>query len=120
MIQFDNISKIYKDPNSKEKFCAIKNISCTINSGEITGLLGVNGAGKSTFLKMLSGNLSPTEGNIFINKTNLYETTFKDNTNLLKEKIGFVHEQPFFYDEETVFEILLFVCIISVFMVIIY
>lgn len=108
MIQFDNISKIYNDPNSKEKFYAIKNISCTINSGEITGLLGVNGAGKSTFLKMLSGNLSPTEGNIFINKTNLYETTFKDNTTFLKEKIGFVHEQPFFYDEETVFEILLF------------
>lgn len=108
MIQLDNISKIYNDPNSKEKFYAIKNISCTINSGEITGLLGVNGAGKSTFLKMLSGNLSPTEGNIFINKTNLYETTFKDNTTLLKEKIGFVHEQPFFYDEETVFEILLF------------
>lgn len=108
MIQFDNISKIYNDPNSKEKFYAIKNISCTINSGEITGLLGVNGAGKSTFLKMLSGNLSPTEGNIFINKTDLYETTFKDNTTLLKGKIGFVHEQPFFYEEETVFEILLF------------
>jgi len=108
MIQFDNISKIYNDPNSKEKFYAIKNISCTINSGEITGLLGVNGAGKSTFLKMLSGNLSPTEGNIFINKTNLYETTFKDNTTLLKEQIGFVHEQPFFYDEETVKEVLSF------------
>ena len=108
MIQFDNISKIYNDPNSKEKFYAIKNISCTINSGEITGLLGVNGAGKSTFLKMLSGNLSPTEGNIFINKTNLYETTFKDNTTLLTEKIGFVHEQPFFYDEETVKEVLSF------------
>ncbi|MEE0877663.1 MAG: ABC transporter ATP-binding protein [Treponemataceae bacterium] len=114
MIQVDNVSKIYKVKNSKseKETIAIDNISCKFCSGEITGLLGVNGAGKSTLLKMLSGNLVPSfiensEGKIFINNKDLYDTN-SNNLTLLKEKIGFVHEQPFFYEEETVKEVLTF------------
>lgn len=115
MIQVDNVSKIYKVKNSKneKKTIAINNISCEFNSGEITGLLGVNGAGKSTLLKLLSGNLVPSvtensNSKILIDSVDLYDNSLKDNTSLLKEKIGFVHEQPFFYEEETVKEVLTF------------
>ena len=114
MIQVENVSKIYKVKNSEneKETIAIDKISCDFNSGEITGLLGVNGAGKSTLLKMLSGNLVPTltetlDGKILIDNINLYDTN-SNNSTLLKEKIGFVNEQPFFYEEETVKEVLSF------------
>ena len=115
MIQVENVSKIYKVKNSEneKETIAINNISCKFCSGEITGLLGVNGAGKSTLLKMLSGNLVPSfiensEGKILIDSVDLYDNSLKDNTSLLKEKIGFVQELPSFYEDETVFELLNF------------
>ena len=110
MIQVENVSKIYKTKNSKneKETVAVDELSCKFNCGEITGLLGVNGAGKSTLLKMLSGNLVPTDGKILIDSVDLYDNTLKDNTSLLKEKIGFVQELPSFYEEETVFELLNF------------
>lgn len=52
---------------SNKEFIAVNNISLTINSGDKLGIIGNNGAGKSTFLKLLSGIVSPTEGSITIN-----------------------------------------------------
>ena len=46
---------------------AVKDISCTIEKGEIVGYIGPNGAGKSTTIKMMSGIMHPTSGSILIN-----------------------------------------------------
>lgn len=48
----------------KKEYEAVKNISFEINNGEIVGFVGPNGAGKSTTIKMLTGIIHPTEGNI--------------------------------------------------------
>ena len=45
---------------------AIKGISFDVNQGEVIALIGANGAGKSTFLKILSGQLEPTNGEVII------------------------------------------------------
>lgn len=53
--------------SEKIKVEAVKGINCTIQKGEIVGYIGPNGAGKSTTIKMMSGIMHPTSGNILIN-----------------------------------------------------
>lgn len=60
MIQVSQLSKYFDD------FCAVDNISFTLQPGEILGFLGPNGAGKSTTMKILTGFLAPTSGQVNI------------------------------------------------------
>ena len=85
MIRLENISKTYK-VYSREKGLwnsfksvfrrkykiieALKDVSFTINEGEIVGYIGPNGAGKSTTIKIMTGIISPTSGNCLINGFN--------------------------------------------------
>lgn len=71
-VEFRNVSKLYnlntKTEDSKQKrFYALKDISFTINKGEIVGFLGTNGSGKSTLFKILSGLSEPSNGEVIIN-----------------------------------------------------
>ncbi len=61
---------------------AVKNVSFEINEGEIVGYIGPNGAGKSTTIKMLSGILLPTAGNIKVNGLNPFEDRKKYVSNI--------------------------------------
>jgi len=56
MIEADNLSKFYGD------FTACRDVSFTINRGEVAAFLGPNGAGKSTTMKLLTGYLAPSIG----------------------------------------------------------
>ena len=59
-----NLSKTYDFDN------ALNNVNLSIETGKIIGLLGPNGSGKTTFIKLLNGLLKPTEGEIFIDWKN--------------------------------------------------
>ncbi|WP_171041013.1 ABC transporter ATP-binding protein [Pseudoalteromonas aurantia] len=65
MIIADNISKRYKSAEGTVN--AVSDVSLTIESGEILGFLGLNGAGKTTMIKILAGLIEPDEGTIEIN-----------------------------------------------------
>ena len=54
---------------SYDKFCALDNVSIDIEKGEVVGIIGLNGSGKSTLLKIISGILTPSEGEVIINGT---------------------------------------------------
>ena len=58
MIEADGLTRRYGD------FVAVRNVSFSIEHGEIVGLLGHNGAGKTTIMKMLTGYLEPSSGNV--------------------------------------------------------
>ena len=64
MIEVKNLKKIFKHKNSN--FVAVDNISFSIAQGEAVAFIGPNGAGKSTTIKMLTGILHPTSGEISI------------------------------------------------------
>ena len=80
---------------------AIKDISFEIAENGVVGLLGSNGAGKSTTMNIICGVLNQTEGNVFINGINLREDSVE-----AKKYIGFLPQQPPLYTDLTVGEYL--------------
>ncbi len=84
---------------------ALRDVSFRVEKGQITGLLGRNGAGKTTALNVLTGYLPPTAGQVLLDGLNLQE-----HPRECKRRIGYLPERPPLYDEMTVTETLLFVC----------
>lgn len=67
MIEAKNLSKSFEDIK------ALDNINASIRDGDVFGLIGTNGAGKSTFLKTLAGVLKPDSGEILIDNEHVFE-----------------------------------------------
>ncbi len=82
---------------------AVRNLDLTLERGEILGFLGLNGAGKSTTLRMLAGTLAPTAGRITIAGIDLLNAPKS-----AKRKLGYLPEQPPLHPELTVSEYLRF------------
>jgi ABC-2 type transport system ATP-binding protein len=85
MINISHISKSYK------KFKAVSDLSLEINNGEIMGLAGLNGAGKSTTIRAASGIIFPTAGKITIDNFDIVSEKMKAS-----KHIGWVPELPNF------------------------
>lgn len=77
----------------------IKDVNLTIASGEAIGLIGLNGAGKSTTIKHLLGLLHPQAGKITLNGINLTEKPAE-----FKKLVGYIPETPVIYPELTLKE----------------
>ncbi|MDG1501938.1 MAG: ABC transporter ATP-binding protein [Ulvibacter sp.] len=86
MIQIQNVSKSFKGTS------AIKNLTLKVDKGEILGLLGANGAGKSTTINMLLGFLNPDSGDVHINDI---DTT--KNAKKTRKHIGYIPENVNLY-----------------------
>lgn len=77
----------------------LKQISFEVNDGELVGLIGLNGAGKSTTINEIIGLLTPYEGKISIDGLELNK-----DLSAYRQKIGFIPETPSLYDELTLRE----------------
>jgi len=93
-----NVSKKYKNQ------VAINSLSFEIGKGEIVGFLGPNGAGKSTLMKMLTGYINPSKGELFI-----CEEQVLPNKKLTNKHIGYLPEHNPLYKEMYVKEYLTFI-----------
>ncbi len=93
MIRVENLIKKYGD------LTAVDNVSMDVKDGELVGIIGPDGAGKTTFLRMLSGALEPTSGSLSIN-----DKTFSENRGELKEEIGYLSQVSQAYGDLTVWE----------------
>jgi ABC-2 type transport system ATP-binding protein len=98
MIKVQDLSKNYGDVQ------AVKSINFEIDDGEIVGFLGENGAGKTTTLKMLTGYLVPTKGNVEINNLNINDSALE-----IQKQIGYLPELNPLYPEMSVYEYLEFI-----------
>ena len=95
MIQAEQLTRTYGD------LTAVDAVSFTIDQGEIVGLLGRNGAGKSTIMKMLTGFLEPTGGRVVIDGLDL-----EDHRQQVQARLGYLPENCPLYPEMTVIEYL--------------
>lgn len=90
VIEIRNLSKVYRDFWGRKKVQAVKSLSLDVKKGEVFGLLGPNGSGKTTTIKMLLGLLFPTSGQISI--------LGKKASDVAKnEKIGYLPEESYLY-----------------------
>ncbi|KLO24121.1 MULTISPECIES: ABC transporter ATP-binding protein [unclassified Marinitoga] len=87
MIKARNLVRKFGD------FTAVNNINLDIKPGEIYGFLGPNGAGKTTTIRMLTGTLQPSDGNIEILGMNMKTHEIK-----IKANIGVVPDEPKMYE----------------------
>lgn len=77
----------------------LKDISFSVGANELVGLIGLNGAGKSTTIKHITGLMEPKQGTIAINGK-----TCKEDTTLYRSQFTFIPETPVLYDELTLEE----------------
>ncbi|EKK7180168.1 ABC transporter ATP-binding protein [Vibrio sp. 2026] len=97
-IQAENVVKKFGD------FTAINNITLNVRKGSIYGFLGPNGCGKSTTIRVLTGLLSPSEGNV-----DVLGLEIPKQSELLRLKIGYMTQKFSLYDDLTVQENLEFI-----------
>ena len=90
VIQIRNLTKIYRDFWGRKKVHALKSLSLDVLPGEVFGLLGPNGSGKTTTMKLLLGLLFPSEGEITI----LGKPAADVEKN---ERIGYLPEESYLY-----------------------
>lgn len=95
MIQVTQLSRYYGD------FKAVDDVSFEIQPGEVVGLLGHNGAGKTTIMKMITGFLEPTSGNI-----NIDDLAVGKHTQAIQKRIGYLPENCPVWPEMTVIDYL--------------
>jgi ABC-2 type transport system ATP-binding protein len=90
MIELNHIIKKYNDTT------AVDDLSLQVNDSEIVGIIGHNGAGKSTTLKMIAGLIEPTSGSIRVMGRDIQKESVK-----VKKQIGYLPEESPLYENMT-------------------
>src|ERR1700748_1738599 len=98
MIEVHNLSKAYGDRQ------AIQSLNFTVKKGEVVGFLGPNGAGKSTTMKIVTGYMAPTSGEVKVAGFDVFEDPVE-----VKRRIGYLPETPPVYHDMYVSDYLKFV-----------
>jgi ABC-2 type transport system ATP-binding protein len=90
MLELRGVTKLYSG------IPAVEDVSFIARAGEVTGYLGPNGSGKSTTLKMITGLIEPTRGEILLNGVPIARDRIR-----YKQKLGYVPEEPHLYPHLT-------------------
>ncbi|WP_047982497.1 ABC transporter ATP-binding protein [Ornithinibacillus contaminans] len=93
LLQIDKLVGGYTHKN------VLHGISFAVNANEIVGLIGLNGAGKSTTIKHIIGLMQPKKGSISINGK-----SFRDDPLAYRNQLAYIPEMPILYDELTLYE----------------
>lgn len=99
ILQTHDLSKVYRPAFARVGKNALESLTINVRRGEIFGLVGPNGSGKTTTLKLLLGLLKPTSGTVEIFGRGPRDVA-------VKQRIGFLPDGPYFYDHLNSYEVL--------------
>lgn len=99
MILFKNVSKSY----GQEDSFALQGINLRIEDGEFVVLVGQSGAGKSTIMKLITGEEKPDSGEVFLGKTRINDLKYRDMPNHRK-KLGVIFQDFKLLSQKTAYE----------------
>ena len=85
-------------------FTAVDKLSMSVASGRVCGFLGPNGAGKTTTMRMITGIIQPTDGEIHVNGVSV-----ESDPTATKRIVGYVPDRPYLYEKLTAFEYMEFI-----------
>ncbi len=91
ILEVKNLTHTY-DNNTPFMHDAVKNINFAVNKGEVIGIIGHTGSGKSTLVQHLNGLLKPSEGEVLLNCENIWSNP--KNIRSIRSKIGLVFQYP--------------------------
>src|SRR5690625_1462084 len=100
LITFDNVNKVFK--SDEKKVHAVKDVSFTINKGEIFGVVGFSGAGKSTLIRLVNLLEKPTDGKVFVNDYDI-ATISQSELRRLRRRIGMIFQSFNLFNSRTVY-----------------
>ena len=100
-IETHNLGMIYRQGLFQRPREGLRDLTLSVEPGEIFGYLGANGAGKTTTIKILVGLLFPTSGSATVYGVDIHQTRSR-------AKVGFLPENPYFYEYLTATESLVF------------
>mgnify|MGYP004444168207 FL=1 len=93
VLQLDHVSKVYSDGRGA------RNIDFSVERGEVVGLLGPNGSGKTTIMKAVCGLSQPTEGTVTVFGSNVVQ-----DREAALAKVGALIEQPALFENLTAWD----------------
>lgn len=105
MIQINNLSKIYSGAGNE--VLALKDVTLSVNKGEIFGIIGLSGAGKSTLIRCINKLEEPTTGSIMIDGREV-TTMNRQDLRLLRQKIGMIFQHFNLLSSRNVFDNIMF------------
>ena len=88
LLDIKNLRKDYT--RGQQTFAAVNNVSFTLASDDFVCIMGKSGSGKTTLLNMIAGLLTPTQGKIIINDTNLFELDDQQVSAFRNQHIGYI------------------------------
>ena len=101
-VRMEKVSKIYKTEDKRKQY-AVRDLEFAVQQGEFVFLIGSSGAGKSTMLKLIGGEISPDEGAVYVDNANI-SRFFGPWKVRLTRTFGVVSQQSLLIRKRTIME----------------